>query len=596
MRLLGSVLLVLGWLAPGAWAWDGDVAADELAKAPTQERVAAWVEQAATRGWGELTPGLRAAAFRAYEAQSGSAAAWYYLYRWSALLGRKQTQATQDWIMAVNAAKVGHPNMPANPVQRTGSLGAILPADLQRLLLADGEFSEEFFGLLSPVDQPTRVLEILAALQARAPADFREYRSLAIAVALVYDVPPPPHWPHGQVSAAVLPRRWPAPEEAFGYWVRLDRGNFTMHRLRRLPASELKFLVDLAAPFTELDWGRRNVGPGLTDLPQAYTLVKYRQDRLKANQFMWPKADYRLATILAEGGICVDQAYFATTVGKAKGIPTILFRGAGLDGRHAWFGHLDGQQRWHLDGGRFAEQKYVAGVAFDPQTWADINDHELLFLSERFRALPTYRLSVMHALFAADYLAAGQPAAALTAAREAVNRDRRNLGAWKTLVLAQRAGDVRAAEEGLREAMLAFQKYPDLEVMFARQLIDALRARGETSQATFEEQRLAKKYQAGRTDLGNQQAAAMLAASAAKDDLPTQIRVYQQVLAQYGRGKGTDFYDQVVVPFVRRLQAQAQVPAAISSLERARRTLRVEKGGQLEAEIAALLAELKTRR
>lgn len=596
MRPFCWILIGLGWLAPLAWAQTGAVPSEELVKAPTAARVATLVELAAARGWGELTPGLRQAAFQAYESQSAEASAWYYLYRWAALLGRPQIPAVQDWILAVNNAKVGHPNMPANYVQRPGSLGAILSAECQRAVLADADFSEEFFAMLTPVDQPTRVLEILQTLYARAPADFREYRSLAIAVALVYDVPPPPHWPHGQVSAAVLPRRWPAPEEAFGYWVRLDRGNFTMHRLRRLPASELKFLVDLAAPFAELDWGRRNVGPGLTDLAQAYMLVKYRQDRLKENQFMWPKADYRLATILAEGGICVDQAYFATTVGKAKGIPTILFRGAGLDGRHAWFGYLDGQQRWQLDGGRFAEQKYVVGVAFDPQTWGDINDHELLFISERFRTLPTYRLSVTHALFAADYLSAGRPAAALKAAREAVGRDRRNLAAWKTLLLAQTAVEARETEGVLREAILAFQPYPDLEVMFSRQLITALRARGETSLAAFEEQRLAKKYQAGRTDLSNQQAAAMLTASMAKDDLPTQIRVYQQVLAQYGRGKGTDFYDQVVLPFVRRLQAQAQVPAAISSLERAQRTLRVEKGGQLETEIAALLKELKNRR
>lgn len=574
----------------------GPISQAELERAPTAERISDLVERAATQGWGPFSAELRQAAFQAYEAKSGSAAAWYYLYRWSALLGRNHFQSTQDWIQAVNTAKVGHPNMPANYVQLPGSLSAGLTPEFQRAVLADPEFSEEFFTLLTPVDYPARVLEILQTLYARAPGDFRDYRSLAMAVAVVYDVPPPPHWPHGQVSSSVLPRRWPAPVDAFAYWVRLDRGNFTMHRLRQLPASELKFMVDLAAPFAELDWARRNVGPGLTNLAQAYTLVKYRQDRVKSNQYLWGKPDYRLETILAEGGICVDQAYFASTVGKAKGIPTIMFRGAGLDGRHAWFGYLDGQQHWQLDCGRFAEQKFVVGVAFDPQTWSDINDHELLFISERFRALPSYRLSVTQSLFAADYLAAGQPAAALAAAREAVNRDRRNLMAWRTLLLAQGVINRAAVEAVLREAILAFQKYPDLEVVFTRQLIESLRARGETSQATFEEQRLAKKYQVNRPDLSNQQAATMLAASAAKDDLPAQVKVYQQVLTQYGRGKGTDFYDQVVRPFVQRLQAHAQVPAAISSLERAQRTLRVERGSQLEAEINAWLTELKTGR
>ena len=50
------------------------------------------------------------------------------------------------------------------------------------------------------------------------------------------------------------------------------------------------------------------------------------------------KMERTLPLILQEGGLCVDQAYFAAMVGKAKGVPTLLFRGAGLDGR----GLLDG--------------------------------------------------------------------------------------------------------------------------------------------------------------------------------------------------------------------------------------------------------------
>ena len=263
--------------------------------------------------------------------------------------------------------------------------------------------------------------------------------SLALAIAVVYDVPPPPDWPHGQVSALALPRKLPPPEQAFAYWTRLDRMNVTAQRLRHLPASELKFLVDEVAPFPELDWARRSVPPGLADLGKAYDMIKYQKDRIAQNQYLWGRPDYRLATILAEGGICVDQAYFASTVGKAKGIPTILFRGAGLDGRHAWFGYLDATQRWQLDCGRYAEQKFVVGLAYDPQTWSDINDYELLFITERFRALPTYKLSVVNALFAAEYLKAGRFPQAVRAAREAVNRDRRNLDGWNTLLAAQAA-------------------------------------------------------------------------------------------------------------------------------------------------------------
>ncbi len=568
----------------------------ELGRTPAAARVAALVETAASQGWGRVVPALRKAALQAYEGNSGAAPAWYYLYRWADLLATPYNKAIGQWVRAVEEAKLGHTNMASSYPSRPGSLSAALARELQLVLLGNAVFSEEFFTLLSPVDNPERVLAILQQVSDAEPALFGEYLSLALAVAVVYDVPPPPQWPHGQVSARLLPRTLPPPAQAFAYWAKLDRANFTLQRLRRLPASELKFLVDVVLPLGELDWARKNVGPGLTELGKAYDLVKYRKDRIPQNQFSWPGPDYRMASILATGGLCVDQAYFASNAGKAKGIPTIMFRGAGLDGRHAWFGYLGAGERWQLDCGRYADQKYVVGLAFDPQTWGDLNDHELLFITERFRALPTYQLSVMHANFAAEFLRGHDPVRALQAAREAVNRERRNLAAWEVLVSAQQAAapaDLRVLEGVLREAVLAFQKYPDLESDFSARLGEVLRARGETSLANFEAQRLAKKYASSRVDLSVTAAAERLTRSVQTEDLATQIRTFNQVLDTSGRDASIDFYDKVVVPFALHLAESGQVPAALQAVERARRTLRVEPGKQLEAEINGLLARLK---
>ncbi|MBI2496603.1 MAG: hypothetical protein HYV75_01275 [Opitutae bacterium] len=593
-----SVVLVV-LLLPLARAADAGIPAEELARAPAPARIATLVQGAASQGWGSAVPDLRAAALAAYETGSGYATAWYYLYRWADLLGTPYNQAIGKWIGAVEAAKVGHPNMASRYESRPGSLAAFLSPPLQLALLGNAAFSEEFFTLQSPVDNPAQVLAILQQIYAAEPALFADYQSLALAIAVVYDVPPPPHWPHGQVGAKLLPRTLPPPAPTFAYWAKLDRANFALHRLRRLPASELKFLVDAVTPFSELDWARRNVPPGLTDLAKAYDLVKYRKDRVTLNQFSWPGTDYRLASILQQGGICVDQAYFASMTGKAKGIPTILFRGAGLDGRHAWFGYLDTGERWHLDCGRFADQKFVVGLAFDPQTWGDLNDHELLFITERFRALPTYRLSVMHVNFAAEYLRDQAPDRALKAAREAVNREPRNLDAWQTLLRAQQAAapaDLRAQEAVLREAARAFQKYPDLENYFTRRLVEVLRARGETSLASFETQRLARKYQTGRVDLSIQSAGDALERSMRQDDLATQIRIYQKLLDTSGRGAAIDFYDKVVAPFVQHLADEGQIPAALQALDRARHTLRVEPGKQLDLEMKELADRLRAGR
>ncbi len=573
------------------------IPADELARAPTAARISSLVDRATAQGWGSVMPALRTGAQQAYEANSGYAAQWYYLYRWVRLLGTPHQKAIQDWIKSVEKAQVAHANMAASYEYRPGSLAAGLSRDLLVALLGNAGMTEEFFQLLSPLDNPAEVLAILQKIQLKEPALFAAYPSLALAVAVVHDVPPSPQWPHGQVSAALLPRKPPPPELLFGYLARQDRANGTAHKLVRLPASELKFPVDIVTPFAALDWARRNVAPGLIDLGKAYDLVKYRKDRVAANQYNWPGNAYTLPVIFQQGGICVDQAYFASTAGKAKGIPTIMFRGAGLDGRHAWFGFLDANQRWQLDCGRYEEQKFVTGLAFDPQTWGNINDHELLFITERFRALPTYKLSVVHAEFAGDYLREGRLDLALKAARESVNRDRRNLEGWEILLAAQKAGapaDLRAQEAILREAVLAFQKYPDLEIRFSRALIEILRQRGETSLAAFEEQRVAKKYQAGREDLSLGQMAAVMQRSMRSGDLATRIKVFSRTLDTSGRGAGIGFYDNLVVPFVVHLAAQGQIPAALQAVERAKRTLRVEPGSQLEGELAALTARLKS--
>ena len=560
------------------------IPAEEIARQPTSVRVATLMDRAAAQGWGSVMPALRTAAQQAYETNSGYASAWYYLYRWSRLLGTPYNQAIQEWIKAMEAARAGHPNLPSSYAPRPGSLSGGLSPELLTALLGNSATSAEFFQLLSPLDNPSEVLAVLQKIHRQDPALFAAYPNLALAVAVVYDVPPPPWWPHAQVTAAALSRQLPPPEQVFAYYAKLDRTNATLQRLSRLPASELKFLVDFVAPFTELDWARKNAPPGLADFGKAYDMIKYRKDRATLGQYEWPGGPYTLAAVLQQGGICVDQAYFASTAGKAKGIPTIMFRGAGLDGRHAWFGYLDAAQRWQLDCGRYAEQKFVVGLAFDPQTWKDINDHELGFITERFRALPNYKVSVMNSQFAADYLAEGKTDQAWKAAREAVNRDPRNLDGWNVLLKAQAAKspDLRAKETLLREAMLAFQRYPDLEISFSRQLVESLRTRGETSLALFEEQRLGKKYQANREDLSIEQAAATVKRSVDGDDLATQIKVYNRVLDTSGRGAGTDFYDKVVAPFVVHLATVQQIPAALQALDRARRTLRVEAGRQLD--------------
>jgi hypothetical protein len=567
-----------------------DVSENELARPPSIERVSALQAEAAQAGWSAVAPQLREVAVRLYEKNGPQAQAWFHLYRWARLFGLTEAQAVSDWGTAIKQAKAGHANMAQQYRSTPQPLADFWPSGLQAYAMSSPEFSDQFFSVLSPLDQPTMVMGILGTLWVRNPAEFRDYANLAIAIAVVYDVPPPPTWPHGQVSAQALPRKFVPPAEVFEWFVKADQSGATLHHLRQLPAAELKFVVDTGAGLDEMAWAQKNVQAPLAFLAKVYDAVRYRRDRLQAGIMSWPQATYTLPLILQEGGLCVDQAYFAAMVGKAKGVPTLLFRGAGLDGRHAWFGFLDAGGRWQLDCGRYAEQKLVAGFAFDPQSWLNITDHELAFLTDGFRRLPLFRTSRMHAQFAELYWEMGNLPAAVKAARTAVNLESRNLDAWHLLIAVQTRlnPDPRPVENLLEEAARAFQRYPDVESEFKTQLSRSLRARGQASAADFAERSTAHKYEPNRSDLSIQQAKEVMQRSLDNDDARNRIRAYNNVLTSYGRGAGMDFFDQIVRPFAERLLQNDQPRDALQAIEQARRTLRVEPNSQLEIELNQL--------
>jgi len=591
MLRLGLVFVLLAGLATRAHGQSMIITADEALHAPTPARVAAILAAAQRDGWSPQAAGLRGVALRAYQRGNLSAAdAWFHVYQWASLFGETEAEFVPKWVAAINAAKVGHANMPTSVPARDTPLSANLSPALQQWLLTTPAFSEAFFSTLAPVDYLPRVFQILDVLYAENPARFQRYANLALAIAVVYDVPPPPFWPHGQVTVQALPRKLPAPTTAFDWWTKRDQQGLTYHALARLPADELKFMVDAAAPFSELEWAQQMVDLPLRELSRAYSMVHYRMDRVKNNQPIWTGPTYRLTDILTNGGICADQAYFATEVGKALGVPTLLFVGAGNDGRHAWFGYLDPAGQWRLDAGRYAEQRYVTGIARDPQTWRELSDHELQFLAERFHTTTAWRQSQIHAEFAVDLLAAGNAPAAVKAARAAVNFEPRNQGAWETLFNATREAtpDAKAAEVVLREAALAFQRYADLEAMYVTRVAESLRTRGQTSEAAAEIQRIAHKNQHSRVDISVQQAREVVLNAIRTEPIDQQIRIYTQTVDSLGRSAGIAFYDQVVTLFVAHLLQLHHRAEALHALDHARATLDVRPDSQLETEFNRL--------
>ncbi len=407
----------------------------EWTRAAPREREARLIEQGAERhGWPAMAAALRSAALDTYaRGDLTNAEAWAAAARWAARWGSTEAEEDARWRAAMleegwPAAREAFAQA-VDPARGSTPLAERLPAALRVRLLADSAWSADYFALEKPLDRRAESLAILARLHARDAAAWEEFKALALAISLVHDTPPPAHWPHWQVPQDVLPRRLAPAEEVFDHLVALTREGRALWRADRLEAAELRFMVDIALPAEERAWALARVRAPLAKLADTYSSIQYRQDRIEADAYVWPGPGYRLEDILSEGGICVDQAYFSTQAGKARGAPTLLFAGAGRDGRHAWFGYLGPGRRWMLDAGRHASQNYVTGVAHDPQTWTEISDHELKFLSEGFRRERNAREARAHADFARWLREAGRVREAEAAARAAIRLERRTLEA-----------------------------------------------------------------------------------------------------------------------------------------------------------------------
>lgn len=568
----GKIGAITAWLAGWAALLAGarlpaqTIPGEWLRTPPGEVHAKALTQGAERYGWPAMARALRAATLDAY-ARGGweEAAAWQNVARW----------AGADALGGAGAAKKNATVAPRG------------------WLLADAEFSAAYFALERPADDRAAALAILDRLRGADPAAFDHYKSLALAIALVYDRPPPAReWPHAQVSPEALPRRLPEPTEVFSYFVELDRSGKSLHRLARLDAAELRFLVDVAAPAEELEWARAELKTPLSQLDKTYSMVRYRDDRIDRGAYDWPGKSYELRRILEEGGICVDQAYFATQAGKARGVPTLLFSGAGRDGRHAWFGYLGSGGRWRLDAGRYAEQRYVTGLVTDPQTWEEISDHELAFLSEGFWRERNAREAAAHAMIGRWLFEDGRREQAERAARAAVRLERRELRGWD-LLLDLRPAPGEPREAVAREAARSLQSYPELQAHYTGVAITSLGERGQAEEADRLGRELARRFKDERGDLSVAQLVRQMEAAAASDSVEDQLKLYRSILRRFGRGGGAAMWDQVVRPFLSRLTRAGRFAEAREVLELARENLVGSGGTQLDAEMRSAGAALR---
>ena len=460
-----------------------------------------------------------------------------------------------------------------------------LPDGLRGWMGANREEAEEFALLLGEHDDEPRVAGILTRLWTGDEKGFRAQPRLALAIALVYDKPCPARFPHGQVAASALPRRLHDPAEAFAFFKESAEGGRLAQNPQKLGLDELAFVVPVLAPFKELREAQRN-RITRADIPKLYPGITYDHSRLRNREYAWPGASYTLADIKARGGICVDQAYYTATTAQAFGVPAFILSGSGNDGFHAFVGFLERPGKWRMDVGRYPEQKYASGEAWNPLTWETLTDHDLAFLQERIRNTPAYAAVLLHVEKAREALAAGDTAAAEKLLGTARNTEPRCPEVWAALAeLADKRGDAPEKRRTLyADAAKALSKYRELEVNWRERLADAYEKDGKPEKAFDERTVILRRSAKARPDLAVEQAREMLLkvlADRDSKDARKIVPVFNRLANQFDEA-GPEFFTKLVYPFVHHLMKEGLKTEAKQVARSVSQRFKAGKGSQLE--------------
>ena len=470
------------------------------------------------------------------------------------------------------------------------TVGDALGAEAVAAMTSDATLGRELFQNIAEGDLVSVALPLLVEFRAAAGERWSDYTRLAVAMALVYDRPPPAFWPHHQVGQDKILRQKTTPVERFKFWIQNNEDKKLMLDLKKLTVEQAKFVVDAFVPEEELIWAQKNVRLSRTSFEKAFFMIRYDTARLKASKLDWMSPDYRLETIKKEGGICVDQAYFAMIAGKANGLPTLFFSGQGASGGHGWFGYMRSDDKWEVDCGRYASQNYSVGNALDPQTWNRISDHELAYLASRFRDKPEFLKSQLHLRAAQLFEENGDAAGAQTAIENALAACPQNVAAWdaKTALLETQES---AGKELLAHASAAAKQFmtnDDIKVRYQKVLASVSRKLGDTSSASSIERKIITQQKDERADLTLDTAAGRLKELTGSKKYDEAYKEFRKLIKKLGETGGGNAFQGVVEPFVESLVAAGESKLAEKSIETAREELRPERGSLLDAAFAAL--------
>ncbi|WP_050027869.1 hypothetical protein [Verrucomicrobium sp. BvORR034] len=551
MRTIRFLLTAGAFLATALGTQPTSKAAD-ISKVPTAPEIAA----IKSLGWDKAAFQLGGVLRTAYKSTSGTDPAFG---RWRRI---------QQWCAFLDQAKY--------PKDGT----AEIPTAIVDEFMGDESLSYQLFANLRAEDDASKVLGTLAAIRQAKPEAWKVYKALAIAVAVVFDRNRPDSWPHHQVKSSAVPLESDSVTnvERFNFWLESDTAGKLMLDIKKLEVEQIKFIVDTWISFDELRWAQKNVRFPRNDFGRAFSCINYDTPRYEEGKLSWLGDSYKLVDIEKTGGICIDQAYYAWTSGKARGLPSILFVGEGNRGAHAWFGYMKSDDHWELNEGRYSYDNYATGSARDPQTGKKMTDHDLLYLASRFRNRPEYLTARFHVEMADLFKASSDLPREKAAIETAIGICPNDADAWdrRTDILKGTGATPVQMTQHYEAAIRQFSRNADLKAEYTTKYVALLRETGQTDMADKLERSVVSANSKERTDLSMDTANRKMKELMKEGKWEEAYKQLDWAMGKLGKASSGPVFSDMLTPFVRDAKKADQLELAWKALRTAGRALTLQ--------------------
>ncbi len=359
-----------------------------------------------------------------------------------------------------------------------------------------------FINLISQNDDFVEAIDIIEKIIKYDAKECDQFSNLIFALSVVWDQKRP--FTHSQVSTV---SKLPVSKDIinrYEYFKLIFKKRRSKFYYKHLTATDLVYVVDTPMPVSELNWVYKNISGSLSKWGQKYSSIKYDYARLNIGQYTWAayKGRYTLANILKQGGICVDQAYYATMTARAYGIPAMYFSGDGRNAGHAWFSYKKNRNSWAMDIGRYKSDNYTVGDGIHPQTNKRITDRDMELLYTRSNRQQSYKIAMLYVEIAKILSLERMRNKAESFCLRAIKLFPLKLEAW-VFMETRYTYDKRWEQlfTLLQQKESAFRKFPDIVANTIRYQFRVLHLTGKHDEADLLLRRAKLKVRGGRDDL-----------------------------------------------------------------------------------------------